>query len=169
MKTLAKWRSTIDKYLGYVLVALMGLMVIDVVWGVVTRYLMGSPSSFTGELAGYLLIWVGLLGAALASGKGMHLSIDLLPDRLNPENRRKLDIVIQVLIFLFALGVLVIGGIRLVYVTLSLGQQSPSLNIPLGYVYTVLPISGFFIMYYATVDIYDRVISETSPQQQEQS
>jgi len=146
-------KETIDKYLGYLLAAIMGLMVIDVVWGVMVRYLLNSPSSFTDELARYFLIWVGLLGAALAAGKQMHLAIDILPNKLEPEGQKRLNILIEIIIFLFALSILVIGGVRLVYITLTLGQASPSLGIPLGYVYIVLPLSGLLIMYYSVINI----------------
>ncbi len=146
-------KEQIDKYLGYLLAAIMGLMVLDVVWGVIMRYLFNSPSSFTDELARYFLIWVGLLGAALAAGKQMHLAIDLLPKKLEPEGRKRLNIIIEIIIFLFALSILVIGGARLVYITLTLGQASPSLGIPLGYIYIVLPLSGLLIMYYSVINI----------------
>jgi len=153
MDKMKQFKEKVDKYLGYLLAIIMGLMVLDVVWGVVARYLFNSPSSFTDELARYFLIWVGLLGAALAAGKQMHLAIDLLPNKLEPEGEKRLNILIEVIIFLFALSILVIGGLRLVYITLSLGQASPSLGIPLGYVYFVLPLSGIFIMYYSVFHI----------------
>ncbi|WP_316931840.1 TRAP transporter small permease [Parabacteroides distasonis] len=51
-------------------------------WQVLSRYILVSPSSVTDELAGYLLIWVGLLGAAYVSGKNEHLAIDLLLQHL---------------------------------------------------------------------------------------
>jgi len=65
--------------------------------------------------------------------------------------------VIEVLIFLFALSIMVIGGIRLMYVTLKLGQTSPSLGLPLGYVYLVLPLSGIFIMFYSAANIFEKL------------
>lgn len=42
------------------------------------------PSSFTEELARYLFIWIGILGAAYASGQQTHLAIDILPPKLIP-------------------------------------------------------------------------------------
>ena len=57
-------RRMIDKGLEGLLVFLMAFLVVDVLWQVVSRYVLVSPSSVTDELAGYLLIWVGLLGAA---------------------------------------------------------------------------------------------------------
>ncbi len=146
-------RRTLDKALEKVLIFLMVLMVVDVVWQVASRYLVGIPSTFTDELAGFLLIWLGLLGAAYASGKGQHLAIELLPSKLNEKNRAKLDIFINVMIILFALPVMLIGGSNLVYLTFLLEQRSASLGIPLGYIYTCVPLSGLFITLYSGFNI----------------
>ncbi|WP_421876808.1 TRAP transporter small permease [Marinoscillum sp.] len=142
-------RQKIDRFLGAMVALLMGLMVINVLWQVASRYLLGSPSVFTDELANYLLIWVGLLGAAYATGKKMHLAIDLLPNKLEGSKKRQLNLVITFFVIVFALTVMIIGGVRLVYLTLLLEQLSPSLQIPLGYIYLVIPVSGLFIIYYS--------------------
>lgn len=146
-------KKQIDKTLGILLIILMGFLVIDVVWQVAARYLVKSPSSFTDELARYLLIWVGLFGSAYALGKKKHLAIDILPSRLSGQKKKNLYLVINSIIILFSLTVLVIGGIRLVYVTLSLDQISPALGLPLGYIYLALPLSGLFMIYYSLHDI----------------
>jgi TRAP-type C4-dicarboxylate transport system permease small subunit len=129
----------------------MVIMVLNVLWQVFSRYVLNNPSGFTDELAGFLMIWVGLLGAAYASGKGLHLAIDVL--RESNINSKFLDRIIPVLIILFAVGVLVIGGGRLVYLTLYLEQYSANLKIPVGYVYLALPLSGLLITYYALQDM----------------
>ena len=59
-----KFRKKVDKILGTTLAIIMGVMVINVLWQVFTRFVIGTPSSFTDELARYLMIWVGVLGAA---------------------------------------------------------------------------------------------------------
>lgn len=139
----------INAILEKTLIFLMGLMVINVLWQVCARYIPFIPGSFTDELARYLLIWVGLLGAAFASGKQMHLALDLLPEKLEGVAKSKLLIFINVLVSLFAFLVMIVGGIRLVYITLYLGQTSAALGIPLGFVYMVLPLSGALIIYFA--------------------
>ncbi|HLW08612.1 MAG TPA: TRAP transporter small permease subunit, partial [Marinilabiliaceae bacterium] len=58
------FRQRIDKILEFFLVVLMGTLVINVVWQVLSRFVFKNPSSFTDELATFLLIWVGLAGAA---------------------------------------------------------------------------------------------------------
>ncbi len=141
--------KVVDRSLGWVLVALMGVAVVNVLWQVFTRFVLADPSSFTDELARYLLIWIGLLGASYAAGRQMHLAIDLLPTNLVGRPRFYVGVLIEACIFLFALSVLVVGGIHLVALTLTLGQTSAALHVPLGYVYLALPLSGLLMMFYS--------------------
>ncbi|WP_020534976.1 TRAP transporter small permease [Lewinella cohaerens] len=146
-------RNIINTYLGYILVFLMALMTLDVLWGVFTRYAMGSQADWSEELARFLLIWIGMLGAAYASGQHKHLAIDLLFPKLNPDNQRRLFVFINLLITVFAFAVLVIGGFRLMYITQVLGQLSAALRVPMFLVYAVLPVSGLLVMYFKVSDL----------------
>lgn len=150
-------RKKIDKVLEWLVVTLMATLVLVVLWQVISRYVMTSPSSFTDELAGYLLIWVGIVGAAYVAGKGEHLAIDLLLRRSNPELRYKLELIINVLIILFSVAVLVVGGSWLMYSRFYLSVTSAALGIPLGYVYLALPLSGVLITYYSIDNIITKV------------
>ncbi len=146
-------RKTVDKVLSNVLIVIMSVMVINVLWQVFTRFVMGTPSSFTDELARYLMIWLGILGAAYVSGRNMHVAIDVLPLRSSTETQKKLKRIVYVCIISFALFAMVIGGMRLVYITYVLGQHSPALQIPLSVVYFAIPLSGALIIYYKISDI----------------
>lgn len=154
MKTL---KIKIDFVLKWVLVFIMGTMTLNVLWQVFTRFIMQNPSSYTEELARYMLIWLGILGAAYVAGQKMHLAIDLLSTKLSGVKKSYLEIFIQLTIFLFSLFVMLVGGIRLVQITLSLNQISAALQIPLGYVYSVLPISGALMMFYSVTFIIDEI------------
>lgn len=146
-------RGRVDKILANFLVIIMTVMVLNVLWQVASRFILGSPSSFTDELARYLMIWVGILGAAYVSGRNMHVAIDVLPKRLNQKMQNRLKIMVRLLIILFCLGAMVIGGSRLVYITHILDQNSPALQVPLSLVYVVIPISGLLVIYYKISDI----------------
>ena len=148
-----KLRENINRILGWLLAFLMAVMVVNVLWQVFTRYVVGVPSSFTDELARYLLIWVGILGAAYAAGRRIHVAIDILPSRLNAQSQERLLVFVNIIIIVFSLTVLVIGGTRLVYITFLLKQNSPALQIPLGAVYTIIPISGLLVVYYKISDL----------------
>jgi TRAP-type C4-dicarboxylate transport system permease small subunit len=144
-------RSIVDHALEWLLVALMSFMVVNVLWQVASRFLLNNPSSFTEEVARYLLVWVGLLGAAYAVGKRIHLAIDLLHSKLQGRRSALLEIFIEGCVFAFAALVLVGGGSGLVWLTLDLGQTSAALQVPLGLVYLALPLSGLLMMYYAGI------------------
>lgn len=131
----------------------MALLVLDVVWQVFTRYVLQAPSTFTDELARFLLIWVSLLGAAYYSGQNLHISVDVLSRSLNPVNRFRLVIFIKTLITVFVLAVLVIGGGLLVHTTWIYRQITPALQIPMALVYMIGPVSGLLIIYYKLSDI----------------
>ncbi|MCM4158186.1 TRAP transporter small permease [Gramella sp. AN32] len=146
-------KKSLDKMLGSFLVFLLGVMVLAVLWQVFSRYVMQSPSSITEELARYLLIWIGILGAAYAAGQQDHLAINLLEEKLNKQNRKRLKIGIDLLIIFFCVTVLVIGGGNLVYVNYDLGQTSAALEIPLYIVYTVVPLSGLLVIVYKINEI----------------
>lgn len=141
-------REKIDKAIEIILIALMSTLVFDVLWQVFSRYVLSSPSSFTDELAGFLLIWVGLLGAAYVAGKNEHLAIDLLLRKLKGVKKKRLQIFINAIVGVFALFVMCFGGTWLVYTRFFLSVKSAALELPLGYVYLILPFSGILIIYY---------------------
>lgn len=149
----------VNRILEIVLIFLTSILVLDVLWQVFSRYVLSSPSSFTDELAGYLLIWVSLLGAAYVAGRREHLAIDIMLQRSGPVRQRILRIIIQGVILGFSFTVLVIGGSWLVYTRFYLGVTSAALQIPLGYVYIVLPVSGLLIIFYSIGHLKDAIKS----------
>lgn len=146
-------RKKVEKSLEWVLVFLMSVLVLDVLWQVFSRYVLNAPSSYTDELAGYLLIWVGVLGAAYVAANREHLAIDLLLQRSTPERRHKLEIIIGIFIILFSVAVLIVGGSWLAYTRFYLSVKSSALGLPLGVVYLVLPLSGILITYFENDNI----------------
>lgn len=136
-------------WIEWFLVAIFGLLVVDVLVQVGTRFILGQSFSFTEELARFALIWLSILGAAFLTGKNEHLYMDFFFAKLNIKNKIIFTKITQILIGFFALVVLVIGGANLSFITWSLGQKSPSLGIPIAYVYMIVPFSGLLIMFYA--------------------
>jgi TRAP-type C4-dicarboxylate transport system permease small subunit len=132
----------VDRWLGHFVTSLMAVLVLDVVWQVFSRFALSDPSTVTEELARYLLIWLGLFGAAYAAGQGKHLSVDLLG---TATMRARAALVAELVFGLL----LIVGGARLVFIQLSLGQNSAALGIPLGVVYLAIPVAGLLFVFYA--------------------
>ncbi len=141
------------RFMEIFLVFIFALLVLDVLWQVFSRYILNTSFSWTEELARFSLIWLSILGAAYLNARREHLSMDFLYRKFSDTTKKKVSILIEVLIFLFALIVMVIGGSNLVYTTLHLEQLSGTLRIPLGYIYAILPFSGVLIMCFSVYHI----------------
>jgi TRAP-type C4-dicarboxylate transport system permease small subunit len=129
----------------------MSAMVVNVLFQVVSRFVLGQPSSFTEELARFLLIWIGLFGGCLALRRGLHTSIELIPQAVGESSRRRLALFSRLAVATFAVVILILGGGHLVQLSLALGQTSAALGIGLGWVYLALPLSGLLMLFYAMV------------------
>ena len=149
MSKFQQFCSTLDTAIGHLLSGLLVFLVVDVSWQVLTRFLLSQPSSVTEELARFLLIWIGLLGAVHAYRARMHLGIDLFTRKLSQPTQNNLYRFVHLACALFAVAIFIIGGGNLMFITWSLGQNSPSLGLPMAAVYSVLPLSGLLMCIYS--------------------
>lgn len=143
-----KLKQGLDQFLRVSIALLMGVMVLNVTWQVFSRYVLGDPSSFTDELARYSMIWLGLLGAAYVSGKNGHLAIDVFTAQLHGKKLRNLQLFIHGMVIFFSLAVLIWGGGNLVFISQLLQQKSATLQVPLSWIYGVVPVSGLLVVFY---------------------
>lgn len=137
------------KALEWLTIGLFSVLTFDVLWGVFSRYVLGSQSRWTEELAVYVLVWISLLGAALMFRERGHLGVDYFVGKLDPSARRLTALVAEVAVIVFALFVLVYGGSRLVIENLQSGQVTPAMGWKMGYIYSVVPLSGLFVIGFA--------------------
>lgn len=142
-------RVKIDSVLEKIVLLILVIMLASVVWQVFSRFILRNPSTITDEISSFSLIWVGLLGAAYAAGKNLHLAIDLIPEEVVKKRQNVFNGIVFISIAFFALTVMIVGGFRLVQLSFQFGQTSATLEIPLGFIYMVVPISGILICYYS--------------------
>lgn len=145
----------LDAVLKNALIILMVALVAAVSWQVVSRYVFSSPSSWTEEVARFLMIWIGLLGAAYAFRTRVHLGLDLLPKKLTGGSAKVLKLFTLGVVVLFSLTVLIVGGGKLVILTWELKQYSAVLGLPIAFVYSVIPAAGLLICVYALAPSID--------------
>jgi TRAP-type C4-dicarboxylate transport system permease small subunit len=152
----------IAKILRHALMILMGALVLSVTWQVLSRYVLDQPASWTEEAARFLLVWVGVLGAAAVSYSREHLAIDLLPRRLQGRRALALRVFIECMVLGFALVAMVVGGSRLVLITWELNQLTPALGLPTAVLYLVVPLSGVLMVLFSGVQIMT-LLSQSEP------
>lgn len=132
---------------------LLSFMTFLVLYQVFTRYVLGSPAAFTEELVRYSLIWTGFIGAAYAFSTRQHMALILVQEKLNPSAKKVLTAAIDTLVLIFALFVILIGGIKLAMSAVH--EYSALLGISRGLVYSMAPISGVFIILAQIINIYE--------------
>jgi len=124
---------------------LLAILVCDVLLGVVSRYVFGAQIKWTEELARYLLVWIGIVGAAAAFARKKHLGLDVLVMFFPESSRRKTTIIADIVCLLFTFAVFLYGGTILTFQAFEINHILPALQIPYGFVFLVLPVAGFFM------------------------
>ena len=143
-------RKGLDKVLEFVCCVLLGLMTIFATWQVASRYVFNKPSTVTEELVLICFVWMGLLGAAYVFGKQEHMRMSFLVDKLSEKNQEKMQLLAEVMVKMSQL---------------SMGQSSSSLQIPMGYIYLALPLSGIITVIYNVLNIHLLVKKITSDEE----
>ena len=147
----------LDNLLQRALIVLMVVLVMDVCWQVITRFILDNPSSYTEEIARFVLIWLSLLGASSAYRRGQHLGIDIVVQKVPLSKRYLVNVFVRALIGLFACTILIFGGAKLVMLTLHLEQVSAVLGVKMGWVYMVIPLSGLFFLVFTLAFISENL------------
>ncbi|TCD13360.1 TRAP transporter small permease [Oricola cellulosilytica] len=141
-------KRALDVFLATASGAILALVAGAVIWQVVTRYILGIPSTSTSEIARLLFMWLALLSGAYAFGQKRHLAIDFLPQTLTGRSRTAAEATILAIVAIFAGLVMVRGGSDLVLRTLMSGQITPTLGLPMGWIYAAIPVAGGAILFY---------------------
>ncbi len=146
-------RASVTRLLEWTCIVMMAVMILDVIWGVLTRFVFRSPSRWTEELATFMLIWIAMLGAALAHRQASHLGVTWLIERIDPRIAGAIARFIHVLIIGFALVVMVYGGTLLVQDRFRSGQVLPALGWAKAWMYLAVPVAGVFIIGYSVREL----------------
>ncbi|MCG7521444.1 TRAP transporter small permease [Ruegeria sp. Ofav3-42] len=155
--------ALVDTVLRAIIIVAFAVLVACVIWQVFSRYVLGTPSTVTDEMARFLFIWVALLGGAYTLGQRRHLAIDLLPNITHGRLRFLVNAAIILAVALFAAVVMIYGGASLVSRTLETGQVSPALRLPMGAVYVAIPVAGAGILFYTGGFLLDLIRTGQGP------
>lgn len=126
---------------------ILALMAVFANWQVIGRYLLSSPPGWTDEVLRFMLIWLTMIGAPLAHGMNRSMLVTFFVDRMSERNKLKNSIFVECLVILFAIVVLIIGG--LIYSKIGWNVISASIGIRMTWVYMSLPVSGVLFVIYS--------------------
>ena len=153
METLHKIRKGMNTVVSTICIILFAVMVIVGTYQIITRFVFNSPSTVSEELLTYTFAWMAIFSSAYVFGKRDHMRMTFVADKLPKEQRKILEIVIELLIIAFAVIVLIYGGFTIMGLTMT--QKTASLGVMMGVIYAVVPISGILIAIYGVLNVID--------------
>ncbi len=126
------------------LVTALAVMCLIVFFDFFLREFFASGFVWAKELAMFLMIWVGFIGASLATRANRHLVVGI-PEKLFPPNTlRYVSFSVAILVVVLTLFVAYLGW-QYVMETRMFEERSIVLRIPLWYVQIIIPVSLFVI------------------------
>jgi TRAP-type transport system small permease protein len=127
------------KALSGVITLFFTLLVIVTFGQVVFRYVIGYSLYWSEEAARYLFVWISFLGAVLALGKGVHIGMDVIVEKL-PGRVRKGVLLFSDLSVLAFLGFLTVKGTM--WAMENMIQRSPALQVSMGLIFLAIPVGA---------------------------
>ena len=153
METLHKIRKAMNAVVSTICIVLFAVMVVVGTYQIITRFVFNNPSTISEELLTYTFAWMAIFSSAYVFGKRDHMRMTFIADKLPKEQRKILEIVIELLIIAFAVIVLIYGGFTIMGLTMT--QKTASLGVMMGVIYAVVPISGILIAIYGVLNVID--------------
>lgn len=138
-----KLDAILDKVMRFLMAVAMFALMAGGTWQIFTRWILKNPSTVTDEFLRYVLIWASMIGSAYCFYKDKHLALDLVKSRTKGIADLILTVFIEAAIVFFVGYVFVFGGWKL---TMNATNVSSVMRIPFKFLYSILPISGVFII-----------------------
>lgn len=140
----------VDKTIHWLSITAMSFMLFLTFANVIGRYVFRSSIAFSEELSRFLFVWLIFLGAAIIIKDKGHVAVDILAPKLKGKRGGKaLEIFVGLAGFIF-IGVVLTGGITLSRMMNM--YSSPTLGIPMGYVYLAIPIGAGVMLIHHTIN-----------------
>jgi len=157
-KVLGRTINVVDQVLRYVVALGVATILFAIIFHICGRYFFGRTYMGTMELLRYTMIWISLLGAVLAFRANEHVTVNLFKGRLSPGNLLRLSIAAEIFLLVFLLA-MVVGGLEISLRNMT--QVSLGLQIPMGYPYLAIPVSGSFMILYVLFNVIEDMVGLT--------
>lgn len=124
----------------------VSVMILVVFFDIILRELFDGGFIWAKELAAFLMIWVGFVGASLAAKENKHIVVGI-PEKLFPKKILPyVSLFASVIIFTVTILIAYLG-FNYVLETREFGETSLVLNIPLWIVQIIIPASLVIIAF----------------------
>ena len=138
----------IQRAIYYVVAVLVFIMVSSNVIQVFYRYGLNAALRWPEEVSIFCMMWVTMLGAAVLSRRGAHITMDFVLSRLSGKSKRTLLGILFALCLIFYVAMVYYGY---KFAALTWSYRSPNTKLSMGMLYSAIPL-GFFLMTIFTLE-----------------
>lgn len=136
-------RKIEENFEEWIMVGLLGGIAVVMIIQVFMRYLFKSPIMWAEEACKYMFVWTSFLSLGYCFRRDMLLKVDILYSKISSGIKKVVDFISTILTLVF-LGALFIRSLTVVGQIAASGQLSPSLGLPMQYIYAASSV-GFFL------------------------
>jgi TRAP-type C4-dicarboxylate transport system permease small subunit len=143
MNFLRKLNYRLYKFQQFFVVALFMLLLIIAFFQVILRLFFRSGIESADSIIRYLVLWVGFLGASLATYKNRHINIDVASQFFKKLNKRLVSLIVYFISL--SMSFLFLAA-SIIFIINEFNSLSKIIFIPVWVFELVLPFSFLFIM-----------------------
>lgn len=159
MKLLKKIEIIIANLEEYLLVTSLITMVLLGATQVILRNFFNTGINWGEQLVRALVLWVGFLGASLATRRNKHINIDIMSKFIKNEKIKKIKNFFINIISIVIVGILFKVSIDFLIVEIESNIKT-FLNIPTWIIFLIVPISFFIIALRILINILTSSVIE---------
>ena len=142
-----------NKFMSYLGLVCLGGFIISVLIQVISRTFLPKTPSWTEELARYLFIYMVAFGSSVAVHKKEFVAVDLIIDFLPKIIRKLIELVINIVLFLFVTFVLLKSVLG--FAILEYRMVSTAMQVPMQYIYfSMIILFGLLILSFVMEILY---------------
>jgi len=147
---LSKTITGMEKVIEWTVTMIIAVMVVNILLGVFSRFVLHLGIPFTEELGRYLMIWAGYLGCVLALKEGSHINITAVVDLFPPASRRVIQFIARLIVTVFLAVIVVTSFTHLRSLKI---QKSSAMLIPMVIPYFSVTVGAFLMAIVNTIHL----------------
>jgi tripartite ATP-independent transporter DctM subunit len=153
VRGLITFNDAVVRLIGFITVILLVVETTILLSGVISRYVLHAPLTWSDELASILFIWLTMLGSVIALNRGEHMRLTALIGRLTPATRVWCETLGLLVIMLFLVMVLMPA---VEHAEEQMFITTPSLEIPDGLRAAAMPVGVALMLMSAVAQLARR-------------
>jgi C4-dicarboxylate transporter DctQ subunit len=134
-----RWDETLGRVEKFLVATMLSTMILLAFLQIILRNVFSTGISWGDPLVRYLVLWVGFIGASLATKEGKHITIEVFSRWFSGHASRYLNVIPQ-LVSAFVCGLLTFAGWIFVQNEAQMGG-TPFLEIPVWIPQLIIPIT----------------------------